>query len=74
MSPGVTLRRCFDEDVDPGFDINAAIQSGDRVSLKPGFDVEKFERLMSQRDMSQFALGAIVGAFIVMIIAALTGA
>ena len=75
MYPGRNLVRCFDEGVEPGFDIEDAWQNGKRVNLKPGPpDPVKMAVLTQQRYMAQWVLGATAVGFLVMAIVAVAHA
>lgn len=49
MQPGVTMKRCFDEDLDPGFDVAKAMASPVRVSPAGLPDPALTDMLMEQR-------------------------
>ena len=69
MYPGVNLIRCFDEDVDPGFDIQEAQRSGMRVNLPPGPpDPAKVAELMRNRNVARLIFGAVIVGYVVLVI------
>ena len=71
MYPGRNLVLCFEEDADPGFDIDDAWRNGKRVSLKPGPpDPVKMAAIMWQRDMHRWIFGTMAVVFLVMAIVA----
>lgn len=64
MTPGVTLVRCFDEDIDPGFDIQDAWRNRERVSLPPGPPDPMVAMLTHNRDTARWIFGAMAVFFL----------
>lgn len=60
-------RRCFDEDIAPGFDIGKAIQSGERVSAVVAPNPAMMAALMRRRLIARVLLGVAVGTFLAVV-------
>lgn len=72
MTPGFNLQRCFDEDVDPGFDIDLAVRNGKLVSPPPGPPNRSLLAFLARQRKEQAFLALLVcGAAATVLIVAL---
>jgi len=65
------LKRCFNEDVDTGFDVEEAVKNGKRVSLVGIPDPAMVSLLLSQRNVVRWILAGAAILFISIVVAAL---
>lgn len=71
LSPCV-LKRCFDEDVDAGFDVEKAAKNGEQVNPVGTPDPVMVALLLGQRNVARWMLVGATILFTVIVIAVLT--